>query len=79
MTNVRIMISVADEQMNDIDSLAAELRNSGMEVENVLGITGVITGSVDAAQLERLRGVAGVKHVEEERGFQIAPPESDVQ
>jgi len=40
---------------------------------------GVLSGSIAADRIDRLRAVAGVEHVETQRDVRIAPPDSRVQ
>jgi len=71
----RITVSVSE----DADAVATQLRAAGMNVEQVLGAAGIITGSVAAAKRSALTALPGVASVESERTFQIAPPDADVQ
>ena len=61
-----IIVTVADEALGQIDSLATRLAGHGMTVKRVMPVTGVIAGSVEASKFEALRGVPGVSSVEEE-------------
>ncbi len=71
----RITVSVSD----DADAVAAQLRAAGMNVDQVLGAAGVITGSIAVAKRSALAALPGVASVESERAFQIAPPDADIQ
>jgi hypothetical protein len=61
-----IIVTVADEALGQIQSLANHLAGHGMTVKRVMPMTGVISGSVAASKFESLRGVPGVSSVEEE-------------
>jgi len=63
----------------DADTVARKLRAAGMNVAQVLGAAGVITGSVAAERRASLTDLPGVAAVEAERTFQIAPPDAEVQ
>jgi hypothetical protein len=56
-----------------------KLRDAGFHVESKLEALGALTGTLPAGKLDEIKGIKGVKAVELERGFQLAPPESDVQ
>lgn len=79
MTKVPITISVDDEHLSQVPAVAAALREKGVTVEKELEASGVIIGSVDTADLAEIEDVAGVAFVEQERSFDIGPPERDVQ
>ena len=74
-----VTVTVADSHASDIDEVAGRLRDAGMQVDQVLGTLGVITGSIDATRIAALEQLDGVAAVEEQTGFQIAPPDADVQ
>ena len=73
----RIVVTIGDEHLPKIKSIAARLRSQGMKVDSVLEATGLITGA--SAKPSALKRVAGVKSVEEETRFQLPPPDSEVQ
>ena len=75
----RITVTIADDQIADIDAAAQRLREAGMEIDQVLGSVGVITGSVPASARSRIEAVPGVAAVEDETSFQLPPPDSEVQ
>ena len=61
-----VIVTVADDALGEIQSLANRLRDRGMTIKRVMPVTGVISGSVAASKLPTLRGVSGVVSVEEE-------------
>lgn len=63
----------------DADAVARELRAAGMDIDQVLGAAGIVTGSVAAGKRAKLARVPGVASVEAERNFQIAPPDAEIQ
>lgn len=76
---VRVSISVDDEHLESIGSVAEELSGRGLRVGQVLEGLGVITGEVEDAGRESLRGVRGVASVDAQVEVQIPPPDSPVQ
>ncbi len=72
-------MTVADDQLANIDELVDRLRAAGMQVDQVLPTVGVITGSVTESQRTSIENVPGVAAAEGETTFQIAPPDADVQ
>jgi hypothetical protein len=74
-----VTVTVADSHTGAIDELAARLRQAGMDVEQVLGALGVITGSIDDAQLAAIEALPGVAAVEPQASFQIPPPDAELQ
>ena len=69
MSNVNISVSVDDEYIEKILDVVADLQAAGMNVENIMPILGVITGSVESTQMDALYDVKGVDAVEVSRTF----------
>jgi hypothetical protein len=61
-----VIVTVADDALGEIKSLATRLEDQGMTVKRVMPVTGVISGSVAASKIGTLREVSGVSSVEEE-------------
>lgn len=79
MAKVKLSISVDEEHLSQFPKIMKEVEKAGMEIDQELEDLGVATGAIDEDKVAALREVEGVEHVEEEREFQIAPPDSDVQ
>jgi hypothetical protein len=73
-----IIVTVTDAALDNIQTIAHQLTAKGMNVDQVLPITGVISGSCPEGKEAALRAVGGVQSVEEEAQVQIPSPESDV-
>jgi hypothetical protein len=69
MSNVNISVSVDDEYTDKILEVVADLLAVGMNIENIMPILGVITGSVESTQMDALSQVKGVNAVEVSRTF----------
>jgi hypothetical protein len=74
-----VIVTVTDEALKDIEAIAKKLSDKGMKVDQVLPVTGVISGSCPVSKEGALRGVNGVHSVEDDASVQLAPPGSDVQ
>ena len=74
-----VTVIVAESHAGAIDELAARLRQAGMDVEQVLGALGVITGSIDDVQLAAIEALPGIAAVEPQASFQIPPPDAELQ
>ncbi|MGH3788775.1 MAG: hypothetical protein ACRDRG_20000 [Pseudonocardiaceae bacterium] len=74
-----ITITVDDDHVGRINDLANQLRAAGMQVHQVLGAAGIITGAVPDAQRPAIAQVPGVASVENQQEFQLPPPDSDIQ
>jgi hypothetical protein len=74
-----IVVTVTDEALENIQAVADKLASEGMKVENVLPVTGVISGSCPASKKAKLRKVEGVQSVEDEVQVQLPPADSGVQ
>jgi len=79
MAKVRLSVSISDSHMGRVSDVAAAAERAGMNVEQQLPQIGALTGTIEQDQLQALRRVAGIQHVEEEREVGIAPPGGRVQ
>ena len=75
----KVSVTVGDDGREHLDAVVRALRARGMDVEQVLGGVGIITGSASADALGALRGVEGVRSVDEQLGYQLPPPDAPVQ
>lgn len=62
---MNIIITVDEKNLKNIDTIAKSLKRLGVDVEDVLKITGIITGSVDRKykDFSNLK-IEGVKSIE---------------
>lgn len=79
MADEEVVISVADDQVDDMSTVVDALRAAGLRVSEVLGSAGVVTGTVDGTALASLSTVPGVVDVERSRVYRAPPPDSPVQ
>lgn len=73
-----IIVTVTDHMLQNIQQVADQLAAQGMKVEQVLPITGVITGSCASTKMSDLKKVDGVMSVEEEATAHLSPPDAPV-
>ena len=78
-TRQRLRVAVDDAHLEHIPDVVKRLKASGMTIGDVMNKLGAITGSADPSALEAIRKVKGISHVEPQREYGVAPPESDVQ
>ena len=76
---VSVLVSVEETHLDALGEVVERLRRAGLDVEQVTEEVGVVAGSANADAVERLHDVDGVAHVEEEREFQLPPPDSSIQ
>lgn len=74
-----VVVSVTDDHLNDLSTVLTAMQQAGLVVNDVHEALGTVTGSIDANAIGRLETVPGVAAVEHERGFQLPPPDADVQ
>lgn len=79
MSQERVSILINDEHLGKFGSVVSALRKAGLNVEQKLASTGVITGTIESAKRLSLQRVAGVDTVEVTRDFALPPPESAIQ
>jgi len=66
----RIVVTIDDQHLPEIQAIASSLRTAGMRVDNVLSVTGIITGEVSQIRINELRDVSGVADVEPDEEMQ---------
>ena len=66
MSRVNVAVAVADDAQGRIYEIAAACRALGLDHSTTLPMIGVLTGSMEAAYLEKLFAVPGVLAVEVE-------------
>ena len=79
MDTINLTVSIADDHLKDFAQVVARCRKAGMKIEHQMPTIGVVSGSIAADKLDALKRVKGVAHVERAGGFQIAPPDEEVQ
>ena len=79
MSKVKLSVSVADEHRHRFAEVVKNIKKAGMKVEQQLDNLGIVTGYIDPAKVDSLHSVKGVSNVEEERQYQLPPPDSDIQ
>jgi hypothetical protein len=79
MRRTPVIVTVGDARLASIGEVAEALKAKGLEVAQVMPLTGVITGSVAAARLRQLEAVEGVLSVEREAVAELPPPGAPVQ
>lgn len=79
MPNMQVTVLVDDQHRERILEVVEALQASGMKVERWMEQIGIITGSVDSAQVNTLSHVEGVATVESEQQYQLEPPDSEIQ
>jgi hypothetical protein len=79
MSKVKISVSVKDDHLDHLLKVAADLKSAGMDVEQTMPNIGIVGGSIESNQVDKLYQIAGVDSVESEQGYQLAPPNSPVQ
>lgn len=63
---------------NVVRDLVPVLQGAGLKVDEVLGLSGIVTGRVNPAKRNALALVPGVLAVEEEGSFNLPPPDADI-
>jgi hypothetical protein len=76
MAKAKVSLLVNNDNLHRLDDV---VKGAGMDVDQILKSSGVVTGVVDSRKLATLKKIKGVSSVEAEREFQIAPPGSDLQ
>jgi hypothetical protein len=75
----QISVTVDDDHLTDVAGVADQLRARGMQIDQVMGTIGIISGTVPASMRHAMRHVPGVAAVEGPVTFRVAPPGSAIQ
>ena len=73
------LVIAVDAHVEDVQAVAARLREAGMTVKATHELIGTVTGWIDDSQVSALERVDGVASVERERSYELPPPDSPVQ
>lgn len=79
MSQIKISVSVNDESLSEIERISQNLQSFGMNIEQALPSIGIINGSIEPNLFDSLYQIKGVKQVEPQETYQLAPPNSDIQ
>ncbi len=74
-----VVVTVDERHIDRIQQVADALRQAGLEVNQILGTGGIITGNVEPSKRASLASVPGVVAVEHDQAVQLAPPDSRIQ
>ena len=77
--DVELMVSVADEHLGRFPEVVETLRKAGLRVISEQPTLGTLTGKIAAGGVDALASLQGVAGVEPAGGYQLPPPESDLQ
>lgn len=61
-----VIITIADAHLTKMESIVSDLQAVGMQVTNILQMSGVIMGEVSPGDLPKLRQIDGVIGVEQD-------------
>ena len=79
MSEISLLISVDDRHKDRLSEVIENCEKLGLKVEQRLDAIGVVTGSIDSANVDAIKQVEGVSSVEPSREIKIAPPDSKLQ
>jgi hypothetical protein len=72
-----VIVTLSGERK--VHDVARDLSAAGLEVDQVLEETGIVTGTADLGTHGRLRKIRGVADVSPDHPIDIGPPDSEVQ
>jgi hypothetical protein len=77
MADGRVVVSVDEEHLATIDEVADQLRQHGMDVDDVLVNVGMVTGR--AEDTDALLEIPGILSVDAEETKGVPPPDQEIQ
>lgn len=75
----KVVVTITDEAMPNINKLADKLGKKGLKVNQVMPMTGVIVGSCAEEKMPDLKDVDGVMSVEKEMTIELPPSDNLLQ
>lgn len=72
-----VIVTIADEAMEQLDTIKAALQANGLEIERVMPMLGVIAGTT--SDLAPLRAIKGVESVSIDYKHTLPPSDSAIQ
>ncbi|MCU0490703.1 MAG: hypothetical protein MUD01_03755 [Chloroflexaceae bacterium] len=79
MSMVEVSVALADMYIDELPRITRRCRRAGLRVTQQLPEVGIIIGTVDSTNIEKLARIEGVASVEQSRSLGVPPPESEVQ
>ncbi|MDJ0735033.1 MAG: ketohydroxyglutarate aldolase [Nostocaceae cyanobacterium] len=68
---IPLLISIDDEHMDSFSGVVQKLQSAGLYTKQLMQQLGIITGECDPSNIDALRRVEGVSHVEREQSTQL--------
>ncbi len=76
---IAVLISVDDEHLPKMRQVVERCQAAGLRVDQALDQIGTITGSIQPGKMDGLSRIAGVAGVERAGGYDVGPPDSEIQ
>ena len=71
MPKVEVIVKINDADINKMSEIAKECQTSGMQIEQQMNAVGMISGSVEKANIGKIEKIKGVSYVEESKSLSI--------
>jgi hypothetical protein len=78
-TLMEVTVAIADAYLPNFAEVVAACEAQGLQVSQRLPAIGAVVGRISPDRISELADVAGVAAVEQAQGYQLPPPESDLQ
>ncbi|WNZ22455.1 ketohydroxyglutarate aldolase [Leptolyngbya sp. NK1-12] len=79
MSDLEVTVLVDDQHRGQISEVVEALQAAGMRVAQCMQQIGVVAGTIESTQMDRLCQIEGVAAVEPSQSYQLEPPDSEVQ
>lgn len=79
MDRVNVTVSIDEAYLNQFQQITEAMQATGLEIDRTMPRIGIVTGSIHQDRISALDEIEGVEHVERERTYQLAPPDSEIQ
>lgn len=71
MSTVEIIVKIDDAATDKMSEIATECQAAGMKIEQQMSAVGMISGSIEPANVSKLEQIKGVSYVEESKSISL--------
>lgn len=76
---IEVIVTLDEPCMSDIPKAVDRLQRAGLDIVEVLEITGQVVGKWSKGEMKELRDVDGVLEAVASKEISLPPPDSDIQ
>lgn len=78
-SDIEMLVTVADDHLSDFQQIVHQLRGTGLKISHTMESLGIVSGTINAADLEKIKSLQGIAAIEPAGSVQLPPPDSEIQ